>query len=111
MGIGGILCYFFLNIYVLFFLFFIISIGCAMLEPTTEAYFMDTNSKKEIDEFYGIYNTTIDIFYSLSAFFAALILLFFDFKFLFIFYGSILFLFGLITLFLKDFVEYPEAEK
>jgi len=64
------------------------SFGMAMVEPTTEAYFLDLlKNKRDECRFYSPYNTAIDVNYFIGELLSATILVFFPFKFLFLLYG------------------------
>lgn len=99
-------CFFISNLYVIMGLLVIGSIGISIIEPTTEAYFFDTLKKKEDESrFYGPYNTTIDTSYFIGNILAGTILLFFDFKFVFIFFSISMFIYFLICHRLREIVE------
>lgn len=99
-------CFFIPNIYIILGLLVFASFGMAMLEPTTEAYFLDIlKNKKEENRFYGPYNTTIDLNSFISKIFAAGILIFLPFKFLFLFFGASMFIFFLISFKTKTIIE------
>jgi len=102
----SLICFFFSNIYVLLFLLLIAGIGIAMIESTSEAYFFDIIKKEQRDKFYGIYNTAIDAGYFVGTFFPAIILLFLPFNFVFIFFSVVLFLVSLLTLTMKEVLEF-----
>lgn len=84
-------CFFVLDIYWLLGLLVIASFGIAMLEPTTEAYFLDIlKTKREENRFYGPYNTTIDVNMFLGKIISSIILIFLPFQFLFLFFGFLM---------------------
>ncbi len=100
------ICFFVTNLYIILLLLVLASVGMAMIEPTTEAYFFDIlKNKKEECRFYGPYNTTMDVNYFVGKFIAATILLFLPFKFLFLFFGLFLFLFFLLSFSVKNVIE------
>ena len=103
-GTITILCFFIPNIYMQLGLILIASIGLAMIEPTTEAYFFDLVGKQK-EKFYGPYNTTIDVNSIVALFLSAIILLFLPYKFLFLFIGIIMLIFAGISLKTKNIVE------
>jgi len=75
------------------------SLGMAMIEPTTEAYFLKILKKKDECRFYGPYNTTIDVNQFVAEILSATVLVFLPFKFLFLLF--FIFMFGLFLLSLK----------
>jgi MFS family permease len=81
------------------------SFGAGMLEPTTEAYFFDIITKEQRDKFYGPYNTTINLNAFMGRIFAAIFLLFLPFKFIFILFGVIMFLFAIVSSRNKEIIE------
>ena len=105
MGVSAIICFFVSNPFVLFGFVLLASVGASMLEPTTEAYFFDITPASQRDKFYGVYNTTIDVFYSLSTFLAGLVLLWFSFNYLFLLFGVILILMAGISMKVRNVVE------
>ena len=91
------LCFFMTNSYILFLLLILSSLGLAMIEPTTEAYFLRLMNQKQELKYYGIYNTTIDLSMLVAAFISSSILLIFPFKFLFLLFALIMFLLFLLS--------------
>ena len=85
--LASLLCFFVSNIYFIFLILILASIGLSMLEATTEAYFFDTLKGKEDLRFYGPYNTTIDANHFISRIIGGLVLLFFPFKYIFLFFS------------------------
>lgn len=81
------------------------SIGGAMVESPSEAYFFDIIKKDQREKFYGIYNTTIDVNNLLASFLGAIILLFLSFKFVFLFFGFVMLCISLISLRLRNVIE------
>ena len=73
--------------------------------------FFDILKGKEELRFYGLYNTAIDSSHFVSRLFPSLILLFFPFKFIFIFYGLAMFVFFLFSLKVKNIVEKNRKSK
>jgi len=105
LAIVGILCFFIGDFYAILVLLILGSVGAAMLEPTTEAYFFDITTTYQRDKYYGIYNTSLDIFYALSLFVIAIALRFFEFKNSFLFMGIFMLIFALISLGAKEVIE------
>jgi len=105
LSIFALSCFFISNIYVILLLLVCASIGAAMVEPTTEAYFFDIITKDQRDKYYGPYNTAIDVGNSLATFFGAIILLFLPFKFIFIFFAVSMFIFAMLSLKIKNVIE------
>lgn len=103
--IAAVSCFFLDNIFIILIILSLASIGAAMIEPTTEAYFFDIVSKKQREEFYGPYNTTIDLNHAVAGIFGALILLILPFEFLFLFFGGLMLIMTLISLKIRNIVE------
>jgi len=100
------ICFFVSNPYIILGLLVFASIGLAMLEATTEAYFFDIlGNKKNRTKFYGPYNTTIDVNYFVGKLLSAVILLFLPFKFLFLFFAIMMFSFFLLCFKIKNVIE------
>jgi len=104
-AILAFVCFIFSSIYIILILLVLASVGMAMLEPTTEAYFFDISSKKEEYRFYGPYNTAIDSLGFIGRISASLVLLIFPFKFLFILFGVFMFLLFLLSFKTKGIIE------
>jgi len=98
-------CFFVSNIYLILFLLILASMGMAMLESTTESYFFDILKRKEKYRFYGPYNTAIDIGSFIGKIFASILLVFLPFKFLFLLFGSFMFLLFLTAFKTKNVIE------
>jgi len=98
-------CFFVSNIYIILSLLILASIGMAMLESTTEAYFFDILKRKEKYRFYGPYNTAIDTGSFTGKILGSLLLFFLPFKFLFLLFGSFMFLLFLATFKTKNIIE------
>lgn len=107
----AILCFFVGNIYLVLLALAFASIGLSMLEATTESYFFDVLKRKEELRFYGPYNTTIDVNHFVSRLFPSLLLLFFPFKFIFLLYGLVMFIFFLFSFRVKNIVEKNRGKK
>lgn len=99
------LCFFASNIYLILFLLVLASIGLAMLEPTTEAYFFDLLKGKEELRFYSPYNTTISVNNLIGRFIPALLLIFLPFKFVFLVFSAFMFIMFLISFKVKNIIE------
>lgn len=102
---AGFLCFFINEFYAVLILLVLGSVGIAMLEPTTEAYFFDMTTKSQKDKFYGIQNTTIDVNYAVSLFAVAIIIKFLPFEYSFLFIGAVMLIFALISLGAKEVIE------
>ena len=100
-----LICFFVTNIYIILILLVIASFGMAMLEPTTEAHFLDILKKEEASRFFPPYNTTRDISQSLAKILSALILLILPFRFIFLFFSIIMLIMLYITNEMEDIVE------
>lgn len=98
-------CFFVSNIYLILGLMVLSSIGFAMLESTTESYFLNITKKQDICRFYGPYNTNIDISHLISRVLSAVLLLFLPFKFLFLFYSFFMLIIFLISFKSKDVIK------
>jgi len=99
------ICFFIGNIYFILLLLVIASIGLAMLEATTEAYFFDILKGKQDLRFYGPYNTTIEINHFIGRFLSATILIFLPFKFIFLFFSFSMFVFFFLSFKVKNIIE------
>lgn len=104
-AIIAIICFFIGNLYLVLSLLVLASVGIAMLESTTEAYFFDLITKKQRDKYYGPYNTTIDLNGGISLLLSAIVLLILPFKFIFIFIGASMFIFAFLSLKIKNIIE------
>ncbi|MEM3113135.1 MAG: MFS transporter [Candidatus Pacearchaeota archaeon] len=104
-SISALICFFLGNIYIILGVLILASIGLAMLEPTTEAYFFFVSNKKDEQRFYGPYNTRIELGGLAGKFIPGIILLFLPFKYIFIVFSAIMFLFFLISLISKNKAE------
>jgi len=99
-------CFFVSNIYIILSLLILASIGIAMLESTTEAYFFDILKRKEKYRFYGPYNTAIDTGSFIGKIFPSILLIFLPFKFIFLLFGAFMFLLFLISFKTENIVEF-----
>lgn len=104
-GILVVICFFIGNIYLILGLLVLSSFGIGLTEATTESYFFDILKKKEDQRYYAPYNTGIDAGRIVGQFIPALILLFLPFKFIFLFFGGVMFFLAALSLKIKDIVE------
>ncbi len=100
-----IICFFITNVYIVLGLLALASVGLAMLEPTTEAYFFDVIKKKEVCRFYGPYNTTVEVNDFLGKIISATLLIFLPFKFIFLLFGAFMLFFVFLSFKIKDIIE------
>ena len=100
-----LIIFFIPNIYGILGLVILAGFAVAMIEPTTEAYFLDIITKNQRDKYYGPYTTAIDVGHYAATFFGAIILLFFAFKFIFLLYAAFMLMFMLFSTKIKDVVE------
>ncbi|MDP2629027.1 MAG: MFS transporter [Nanoarchaeota archaeon] len=105
MGILGILCFFTDSLFFILAFLVLASVGASMVESTTEAYFFDIVPAKQKDKYYGPYNTTIDVNYTIASFLGAVILSFLAFKFVFLLFGFVMIFISFISLSIKEIVE------
>jgi len=101
----SLVCFFIGNIFIILALLILASIGLAMLEPTTEAYFFDVLKGKQSLRFYGPYNTAISVNAFIGRFAPSILLIFFPFKFIFLLFAGFMFLMVLVSFFIKDVIE------
>ncbi len=94
---------FFINIFYLQVTFIVLaSIGLAMLEPTTEAYFLKVLTKEETARFFGPYSTSRDISQLIAKVIPALVLIILPFRFVFLSFFIFMALMAWISLAVKD---------
>jgi SET family sugar efflux transporter-like MFS transporter len=105
LSFSAFLCFFVSNPYVVMSILTLASFGLAFVEPTTEAYFFDIIKKKDECRYYGPYNTSIDVNQFVAEALSGLVLLFFPFKFIFLFFGIVMFSLSLLSLKIKNLVE------
>lgn len=98
-------CFFITDLFIILSILALSSVGLAMLESTTEAYFFHTIKDKEETRFYGPYNTALDTGLFIGKFSASLVLFFLPFKFLFLLFGLFMFIMFLLSFYIKDFIE------
>jgi MFS-type transporter involved in bile tolerance (Atg22 family) len=77
-----------------------------MTESTTEAYLLDILKKGEEEAYYPIYNTALDFGSLLGKLFPAIILLFFQFRVIFLVYALGMLLLSILSLTIKEVHEY-----
>lgn len=108
----SLLCFFFIsNFFIIFVLIVLASVGMAMLEPTTEAYFFDICKGKEDLRFYGPFNTAISFGGLFGKIIPALVLLIVPFEFTFIIFSVIMFILFLLSFKVKDVLEIRKRKK
>jgi len=93
----GITAFFFSNIYLILSSLVLASIGLAMLEPTSEAYFLTITNRKEVCRFFGPFNTSSEIFALVGRIIPSLFLLILPFKYVFLVFGLAMFFFALFS--------------
>jgi len=111
-AIAALICFIFFNNFIIVIISLIIaSIGLAMTESTTEAYFFDICNGKEDQRFYPPYNTSIDFGYLIGELGPALMLLFLPIKFIFLLYAAGLFCLSILALTIKEVIEEKRSSK
>jgi len=75
------------NIYITLLLLIFAAFGIAMLEPTTESYFLELSDKKNLSRFYGPFNTSVDVMQFFGRISASLLLFVLPFEYLFLLFG------------------------
>lgn len=98
-------CFFFTNIYFIAGILVLASVGMAMLEPTTEAYFFDILKGKERYRFYSPYGTAIDFGQLIGKISGSIALIFLPFNYLFLLFSIWMFLLFLLSFKTKKVVE------
>ncbi len=93
------------NIYLVMGLVVLASVGMAMLEPTTEAYFFDILKGNEEYRFYAPYNTAVDFGGFTGRFLASIVLLVLPFEFIFVVFGVLMFSLFLLSFKTKNVIE------
>jgi len=101
----ALLCFFIGNIYLIMLFLVLASIGLAMLEATTEAYFFDILKKDEECRFYGPYNTTIGINQLIGKIIPSILLLFLPFRFIFLFFSFCMFIMFVMSFKIRNIME------
>ena len=95
-------CFFVSNIYWLLGLMVLGTVGIAMVEATSEAYFFFVAPKKQPEKYYSIYNTTLDVFSFIGKIVIAGLLIFFTLKISFLFLALIFGLFTIVSSRMKE---------
>jgi MFS family permease len=90
------------NLYIKLGVLVLASVGMAMIEPTTEAYFLKMVREQDRDKYYGPYNTSIDLNNLLSTGLVALFLLYFKFDYLFIFMAVSMMVFAILSMKIRE---------
>lgn len=98
-------CFFIENIFIIVALLVLATVGISMIEPTTEAYFLDLMKGNEAYHFYAPYNTTIDVNSFIAKIVPSLFLLFLPFKFVFLVFSIFMLGFVILSLFSKNIIE------
>ncbi len=98
-------CFFVSNIFIILALLVLASVGMAMIEPTSEAYFFNILKKDEANRFYSPYNTAIDVNYLFGKILPAILLIFLPFKFVFLLFAFLMFLIFLVSSKAKNVIE------
>jgi len=97
----GALTFFIDNIYIKLLLLILTNVGVAFIEPLKEAYFFETSNRKEETRYYPIFKTAIDVGYLTGPIIFSTILLFTNFKSMFLIASLIMIVFGIISLSIK----------
>lgn len=95
-------CFFINNVYVVLGLFVLASLGMALLEPTTEAYFFEVTEDSEESRFYGPYNTTLEVSHFVGKISVSVLLIFLSFRYVFLLYAFFMLLFVIMSFKIKD---------
>lgn len=98
-------CFFFTNTYLILGFLVLASIGIAMLEPTTEAYFFDILGGKERYHYYGPFNTSIDFGNFIAKIAGSMLLIFFPFASIFLMFAILMFAMFLLSFKTKKVIE------
>lgn len=101
----AVICFFMTDVYIIMLLLVLASLGLAMTESTTEAYFFDLLKGKQELRFYGPYNTTIDLNHFIGNLSASILFLFLPFKYVFILYGFFMLIMFLVSFKVRNIVE------
>ncbi len=104
-AIAALICFFTPNVYSVLGILIFASVGLAMLEPTTEAYFFDVSKKRDQQRFYGPYNTRIELAGLIGKFIPSLLVIFLPFKSIFLFFSAVMFMLFLVSFKAKKIVE------
>ena len=105
LGTLAISCFFISNIYVVSGLLILASVSVSMIEPTSEAYFLDIIEEDERDKYYSIYTTSVNVGSLVGSLPAAALLLFLPFNSLFLYFGIPMIVLAFLALSIKDSYE------
>ncbi|MSR86419.1 MFS transporter [Candidatus Woesearchaeota archaeon] len=97
-----VLAFFISNIYILFGILVLGSIGIALVEPSAESYFFLIAPRKKLERNYSIYNTSLDTFAILGKLIVAGSLLILSFSYAFLVLALLFLFFAWISLSLKQ---------
>lgn len=78
------------------------SIGAAFVEPLREAYFFEITAAKDENRFYVIHRIAVPIGQLLGPLIFSTFLLFSTYRYLFLFIGTLMLIFSMISLFIKE---------
>ena len=78
------------------------SIGAAFIEPLREAYFFEITAKSNENRFYSIHRIAVPIGQLIGPVLFSTFLLFSTYRYLFLFIGILMFIFSIISLFIKE---------
>ena len=81
------------------------SVSVSMIEPTSEAYFLDIIEEDERDKYYSIYTTSVNVGSLVGSLPAAALLLFLPFNSLFLYFGIPMIVLAFLALSIKDSYE------
>ncbi len=98
-------CFFVSSIYIILGLLILASLGLAMLESTVESYFFDILDEEEEYRYYGPFNTSMDLNAFVGRIAGSTLLLFLDFKYIFLLFGGFMVIMALVALKVKKVVE------
>ncbi|MFH1971843.1 MAG: MFS transporter [archaeon] len=102
MGLCLVVSFFMPNILFILIVLICGSLGIAMVEATTEAYFFLIAPKKKTEKYYSIYNTTLDVFSIMGKLLIAGFLLILPFKYAFLLLAVIFAMFVIMACSLKE---------
>lgn len=111
LGIISVTCFFIHGFYLTLALLVVASVSVAMIEPTTQAYFLDIISEDDRDRYFGIYSTSVGVGTLLGSLPAAILLTFLSFKYLFFIFGIPMIILAFFALKIKDSYEFMKARK
>jgi MFS family permease len=106
LGVSSLICFFINDVYLVLFILVLAGFGISMVEPTSEAYFLDLlKTKKEQNRFYGPYSTTIELNHFLGLILSSVLLLFVDFEFVFLLFAFLMFCLFFVSCRIKNIIE------